>query len=212
MSDEAATLRQRIDKLNDDLTGARAESARRKEQLRAVHKAMGTTNATELSGALDALGKAGGYRKLSADLDAARARADADPAQVQKDLDAARGELRTLRHRGGFAEIAGDKALGLAPGVSPERLMTLAGWKADADQFDPKAARSAVEALKATDPYLFAAGQTAGGSAPQPGQTPPAPPEWAARGATGQTVAGAPPTDAQLRDPVYMLTQFQFGK
>lgn len=206
MSDESAmisTLRSEIDRLNSRLTQAASESTRRKETLRGVCQALGVANNAELGQVVAELRAAGGYKAVAAERE--KLKTASQPGELQSQLEEARGQLRQLKHREGLKGLYGDKDLGLNPNVPVERLETILGYKPDSDDFDARAVREKVAALKTSDPYLFGSDATSQAQSAQPLP-------WGGRGASGQPVSGPVLTEAQLRDPLYMLSHPVAGK
>jgi hypothetical protein len=194
--DQVRTLRAEVDRLTTRLQKAEGEATRRKAAMVAVGQALGVTNAAELRDVVGELAKVGGYRKLATEVEQLR---KATPEQLKREHAEAVGKLRTLAHRDGIKALYGD--LGINPQVPVERLMGVMNYLPDGDQFDAEAVKGKIAALKTSDPYLFGTGATAGD------QSQPAPPAWAGRGASGQSAPGANFTEAQLRDPEFMLRE-----
>lgn len=92
---------------------------------------------------------------LRAERDDLKAKLEKAPAadKLQADLDAARAELRGGKHKAAWKEAAA-KA-----GLRPEAVddaFGLSGYKAEADDVDPKAIEAAISKLKESRGYLFA--------------------------------------------------------
>lgn len=207
------TLRRENDRLSAKATQLAAEAARRKDQTRAIAQALGVSSASELSDSIATLRTAGGLKKILSERDQFKSQATtaaANPSDLQRELEAARGELRTIKHRDGLKGLYADAELGLNPAVPVDRLEAILGYKAEGDAFDGAAVKARIAALKTTDPYLFAQAQAQAQAnqgqqqqqQQQPAQTPP---PWGGRGASVQPVAGVTLTEAQLRDPAFMI-------
>ena len=92
--------------------------------------------------------------KATADLTEARKQADGNAAR--KEAEQYRAELRTMRHRQIFDQIAKDLK------VRPEALddlVRLSEYKAEADTPDPEAIKALIAEQAKTRPFLFGDGQ-----------------------------------------------------
>lgn len=124
--------------------------------------------------------------KIEAELNLTKAQ----PVQLQRELDALKGQIRTRDHRDAFSKAA------VEAGVRPDAigdLFTLSGYKAERDEIEPGAFNTILQSAKTERPFLF------GGSS-EGAKTPP-----------GQGRGGAPqsgPTFSRdaLRDPKFMFS------
>ena len=140
-----------------------------------------------------------------------------DPAAsavLATELEELRGQVRMARHKDGLAALAYSAEIGVNKAVPVDRLITISGYKAGADEFDPKAATKLLEALKVSDPYLFGegGGGPAPGPAPAPGVRPPANEShlWRAvqnRGEARGVVPSESITREQSRDAAFVMEQ-----
>jgi hypothetical protein len=205
------TLRRENDRLSTKAVQLAAEAARRKDQAKAIYNALGVSSASDLADSIATLRTAGGLKKILGERDqfkAAASTATANPSDLQRELEATRGELRTIKHREGLKGLYADADLGLNPAVPVDRLEAILGYKPEGDTFDGQAVKTRIAALKTTDPYLFAqASQQQQGQGQQQQQTAQTPPPWGGRGASVQSVTGHTLTEAQLRDPAFMIEQ-----
>lgn len=171
-----------LERLNDRVNRLTAESTQRKQTIRNLKAEL---------------------EKITAERDEL-SKAKAPPEA--EELNRLRTELRTVKHLEGFRGLIGDKELKLNGQVKPERLMALIGYAPESDDFDAKTVKKQIEALKESDPYLFTEADTPSAAEPAGSQKTP---DWASRGVPQQPGERVTLTSQHLRDPVFMLTQFQ---
>jgi hypothetical protein len=181
------------------------ESARRKNDLRTIYRALGVQNRTEAESLVRDIQSHGDVRKVLKEYQTLKS----SPDEVRAENEKLRGELRGIKHRTGFEGLYQDKELGLNPAVSPERLMGILGYTADADEFNASAVRARVLKLKESDPYLFGgagqAGSNGNGNGNGQAQSQAPAPAWLGRGSAAPAEAPLELSVDQMRDPVYML-------
>ncbi|HWE35655.1 MAG TPA: hypothetical protein VG406_03720 [Isosphaeraceae bacterium] len=93
------------------------------------------------------------------DRDALQGRLSAEPSELQAQLDEARGQLRTIKHRDRFGALAKDGAHGLSPDAV-DAAWELSGYQAEGDLVDDKALVAAIRRVVATHPVLKAPAET----------------------------------------------------
>jgi hypothetical protein len=194
-----SSLRAENSRLNRELSKVTQSDKGRKETIRALLQGMGVGTKDEAQALINELRPLGGAIKLL------EARKNYQPGVREKELES---KLRTIVHDGGLKELYQDKALGLNPAVPVDKLKAIMGYAADTDEFDAAAARAKIQALRGTDPYLFASGDQAQvqGQMHQPGNVAGGP-QWGGRGNSGTGQQQVEITDAQHRDVRFMLTQ-----
>ena len=124
------------------------------------------------------------------------------PPELQGRIDDLTGQLRTLKHRGAFKELA------LAEGMRPNAIdtaWTALGLKAEADEPDAEALKAAIATAKESHDFLFGAPAADKGNDPPPAPKPP----------IGGDRGGRPPvgsfkvTVAQQSDPQWCFENQQ---
>lgn len=123
------------------------------------------------------------------------------------DYDTVRGELRGIKNREVTKTLYEDDELGLNPKVPVERLLTILGIQAGADDFNPDTLREKLAGMRETDPYLFRDADTNQPVVPVSTQTPAREvPRWASRGVSDVSshTRSIELTESHLRDPVFM--------
>lgn len=137
-----------------------------------------------------------------------------DPKLAEENADL-KAQLRLHKHRDGLRELAYSEEIGVSKSVTLDKLIKLAEYKADTDDFDAGGARKLLLGLKESDPYLFGpgAGPGAGGD-PQGARQQGTPPSdqshlWRAVAARGSSagVGSGGITREQARDAAFVMGQ-----
>lgn len=200
MSDELiSSLKSQVADLKRDNQTLLSESIKRKQSNQELRKQLASTQAT--------------LTTTTAERDDYKTKATTQPPnEIAEELAKTKVELRTLKHRDGLKQLAYSAEVGINPNVPVDRIMKLAEYIPETDEFDAKGAKVKLLALRTTDAYLFQPGgeSTQEGSAPGGAGSDQAalnPEIETMVGALGRgsghaaASAGSRPTQGQLQDP-----------
>jgi hypothetical protein len=198
MADESIdTLKAQIASLTRENTRLVSENTRRKAANRDLTAKLATASAD--------------LTQSNSERDRYKSRAEKNPAGDNEELEGLRTTIRSYKHRDGLSELAYGPDIGLNRSVPIDRLMKLIDYKPVADEFDPKAAKQMLIALKDSDAYLFGETAVANGQPPRQGHVAAAlAPGVAAlgsalgRGSSPSPLEAQALSEEQLRDPVFM--------
>lgn len=202
-----------LDAVLEQLRKANGESAARRAKLKELKAERDKLAADLESLKAEKATFADKIAAIESERDAAHSKLETAPNEWRTKYEEATGAIKARDHRDAFRDTASDPELKLKKSVSVDKLMSILGYKAEADAPDPAAIRALIAGARESDPYLFdedtpppAGGKDAGDPATPPAAPPKLPPgPNASRGAADGNASGMfVVTRANTRDVGWM--------